>query len=125
RSVRIDELCRDTQLIAGLANAALEKMPDAEGGPDRAQILVLALERERRGPSDDAQARHLAEAIRELLGESVREITLIVVRAHIYEGQHRNRRHSHDHRRILWCGPRSGRRLLSPYVLRRPQLARQ
>ena len=55
RAIRgLDELCRDPEPIAFLADTALEQMINAKLLADNAQILVLPFELEGRGSPDDA-----------------------------------------------------------------------
>ena len=52
---------------------------------------VLVLERERRGARDHAQALHFREHVEQLLAETVREVVVRLVVAHVDEGQHGDR----------------------------------
>ena len=67
------------------------RLRDAEAAGDRAHVLVLALERERRGARDDLELGVVREVIDQLLRQAIREILLIVLLAHVDERQHRDR----------------------------------
>ena len=46
----LDELCRDADLVAGFADAALQHVGDVEFCGDGCEIRASAFKRERRGP---------------------------------------------------------------------------
>ena len=86
--VGADELRGDAQLVAVLAHAAFQQVGDAELGADRAQVLVLALERETRGASHQPQRRHLCKLVEDFLGQAVAQVFLIVRLREVGKGQH-------------------------------------
>src|SRR2546426_4624172 len=91
----LDELRGDTHPRARLAHAALQEIGRAEALADRTEVLIPVLHREGRGPADDAQAVHLREHVEDLLGDSVGEVLLVLLRAHVGEGEDGDgRRHS-------------------------------
>src|SRR5437764_7817014 len=79
----IDELGGDADLIARLAHAALEDGGDVEFFPDGGYVLVLALERERRGARGHVQARYLRQQVQQLLAQPVGEVLLLLVGAEV------------------------------------------
>src|SRR5262249_61151094 len=58
---------------------------------DHRDVVVLALELERRRTSCDPQATDLGEHVEELLCETIGEVFLVFFGAHIGERQHRDR----------------------------------
>ncbi len=88
----VDELGGDADLIASLAHAPLQNRLHVQLLGDCADVLVLALEGKGRSARGDAQARHLGEEIEELLGETVGEVFLLLVRAEVHQREHRDRR---------------------------------
>src|SRR3979490_764180 len=86
-----NQLCGDAQLLAALANAALEHVRHSELARNRAHVFIPALELKRRGARDDLQICAMHEAVYQLLGQAVREVLLLLVAADIHEREHRNR----------------------------------
>ncbi len=86
-----DELRGDSQLLAGLPHAALQDVHDVELLADRTQVFVTSLELERRSAPDHAQLGQLRQQVEQLLRKAVREVFLVLARAHVRERQHRDR----------------------------------
>ena len=86
-----DELRGDPQLLAGLPHAALQDVRDVELLADHPQVFVPSLELERRGAPDHAQLGQLRQQVEQLLRQAIREVFLVLARAHVRERQHRNR----------------------------------
>ena len=57
---------------------------------DPADVLVLALEGERRGAGDHLQPGDLAERVDNLLSQTIAELLVVGIPAHIGEGEHRD-----------------------------------
>ncbi|HEX6795949.1 MAG TPA: hypothetical protein VF304_19075 [Casimicrobiaceae bacterium] len=88
----VDELHRNAHPVAGLAHAAFEHRLHVELAADHCDVLVPALELERRRARRHAQAADLREHVQKLVGETVRKILVFLVPAAVDERQHRNRR---------------------------------
>ena len=88
---RGDELRRDADAVAGLSDAAFENVRHTKGRGDLANVLMLALERERRGARDHLQARDLRQEVDDFLGQAVAEVLVLLVAAHVLERQDRDR----------------------------------
>ncbi len=86
----VDELGGDPEPVAGLADAALEDGLHVELFPDLADVLFGTLELERRGAGGDAQVLDPAQPVDELLGDPFAEVVLVLVGAHVDEGQDGN-----------------------------------
>ncbi len=82
------ELRRDAQLIALLAYAPFEHVGNTQLAPDLAQVLVVPLERERRGTTGNLEFLHVGEQVEQLLRDTVGEVLLVLGRAHVDERQH-------------------------------------
>ncbi len=95
----LDQLRGDPHAIAGLADAALEQVRDAELLGDRRDVGARALEAPRRRARRHAQALDLREDVQQFLGQSVGEVLVLLVAAHVDERQHRDRRHARVERR--------------------------
>ena len=88
---RIDQLRGDAEGVCGAPHAPFEDCAHVEFARDRADVGVLAFERERRGASGDLQLVDLGERVEQLFGEPVGEVLLLFVPAHVYKGQYRDR----------------------------------
>src|SRR6185295_2185143 len=88
-----DQLCRDAQLFAVTADAALQHIVDAELAPDRADALQRILERHAGGARHHAQpaVAALVQLRGDFLGETVDEVFAVFAGAVAIEGQHRDR----------------------------------
>ena len=89
---RVRQPRADPHPLPGGADASLEEGPHAQALADRAHVVRLALELERRGPRHDPQGRDLGEGVDQLLRHAVAEVLLVLLRAHVHEGQDRHRR---------------------------------
>ncbi len=83
--LRLDELRRDADLVAGFPDRAFDDVADIQQFADLAQILVLALEGEGRRAPRDAQVLYLGEDVQKLLGDAVGEIFLVLLGRHVRE----------------------------------------
>ena len=72
---RADELGRDAQPVARLADAAFEHRPDTELPPDVADVALLALEGERRRARRDAERLDLRQRVDDVFGDAVAELS--------------------------------------------------
>ena len=109
--LRIDELRRDANLIAGIPNTALQHVGGIELRADGPKIFILALELKRRSTANHRKTRNLGQQIEDLLRHAVTEILLVPLLAHIRKRQHRYRFINRAH-------PRMG-------MLRRPEMKTQ
>src|SRR5262249_369600 len=85
----VDQLARDTNEIVGFAHAALEDVSHAQLGGHVAHVDGLALVRERGVAGDDEEPSLPGEPRDDVFGETIREIFLVRIAAHILEGEHR------------------------------------
>ena len=92
----VDQLRRDAQSGAGLADAAFQDVGHVELLAHGSQILALALEIEGRRTRSDAQAGDLGQRVDDLLRHAVGEVLLIVLGAHVHEGQDGDRGRGHS-----------------------------
>jgi hypothetical protein len=83
----VDQLRGDAQSGAGLADASFQDMGHVELLAHGSQILALALEVEGRRTRSDVQAGDLDQGVDDLLRHAVGEVLLIVLGAHVHEGQ--------------------------------------
>jgi hypothetical protein len=101
---RIDQLCGDTHALAGTLHRTLEHGFHPQLLGDLTHIHIGVLECERGGACSDAQLGDLRQHVQQRLGESVAEVLVVGVAAHVDEGQHR------DGRAAVGIGkPRGGR----------------
>src|SRR5579872_486332 len=84
----VDQLCRDANAISGTAHAAFQNRADTECFGNTANVLLFATEGEGGGAGDHFQAGNLRQQVDDLFRESVAEVVLLLVAAHIGEGQH-------------------------------------
>ncbi len=87
---RLDQLRRDADLVAGLAHAALQDVRDVELLRHFLDVDLLALELEGRGARGNSQIGDLRQQVEQLLRQAVREVFLVLARAHVRERQHRD-----------------------------------
>ncbi len=85
-----NQLGGDPQPAARLAHAALENRGDLELPADLADVLALALEREGRGAGCDPERLDLGQGVDDVFRDTVAEILVLRVIAHIDERQHRD-----------------------------------
>ncbi len=100
RSVSLDQLGNDPDLITGPLHAPLEHEIDIELLADLSNVPDLTLELERRIPCRDLQLIELCQFVQQCVRKTVGEIFVLRVGAHIDEGQHGNRALRRDFRRI-------------------------
>ena len=87
----VNELRGDADAGARSPHAALEDAAHTEGLSDRADILLLAPERERRCAGDDLEARNVRQHVDDLLGQAVAEVLVLLVSAQVGKRQDGNR----------------------------------
>jgi hypothetical protein len=92
--VRIDELRRDAHRVAGFANASFENGADAQSPADLRDLEVFALKGERRRAGNHPESGHSRQRADDLFSDAMTEVLLIVLRAHIHEREHDDRRWS-------------------------------
>ncbi len=77
-------------VVARLAHAALEYVGHTEHSGDIGDHRRLPLEVKRGGPRRDSQFRDLCQQIDQFLGQAVRKVLLLFVRAQVHKRQHRD-----------------------------------
>src|SRR6185437_15927213 len=82
----------DAQPVSGLAHATFQDVAHFQLLGDLRDIDALALELERGVARDDSQRRHLTKVSDDVFADAVAEIFLLLVVAHIGEGQHADRK---------------------------------
>ena len=87
-----DQLGVDPHLLAGLANAALDHIGNAQFLGDLLEIHRLALVGEDGIAAEHEQTRDLRQIGDDVLGDAVAEELLLGIVAHVGEGQDRHRR---------------------------------
>jgi hypothetical protein len=88
---RIDKLCRDTNIVAGLAHRAFKDVRYVELAVYVGHVDILALEGPRCRTRDDPQLFYARQLVEQLLGHSIREEFLLGVGTHIQERHHEDR----------------------------------
>src|SRR5207249_10857159 len=88
----LDELRRDSDVVARRANTPFENVPDIEIAADLLKCDILFPEEERGRATGDLQTGDLAQDIDDLLGEAVAEVLILLVRAHVGDGKYCDRR---------------------------------
>ena len=83
----VDELGGDAHAVAALADAALQDVAHAKLASDAFDVDGLALVIERRIPRDDEEPAKLRQTRDDVLGNTVGEVFLLRVAAHIDERQ--------------------------------------
>src|SRR5207249_9736569 len=96
----LDELRRDSDVVARRANTPFENVPDIEPAADLLKCDILFPEEERGRATGDLQTGDLGQDIDDLLGEAVAEVLILLVRAHVGERQYGDGRER--------CGMRHG-----------------
>jgi hypothetical protein len=86
----IDQLSRHPHPVAGTPDASLQNRTDIELACNGCDVHVLSLERERGGSRGNPQNIDVRERIQQLLRQSVREVILAGVPAHVRERQDRH-----------------------------------
>src|SRR6202030_2106072 len=100
--VGANQLRGDADTLARAAHAALKQVRDPQLPRDGRDIVTAALEVERRGARRHPQVGHLREQVEQLLGETIGEVFLVVLLAHVDERQHRDG--FLRNRLRAWCG---------------------
>ena len=88
----IDKLSGDADLATRLAHAALEHVANAKLASDLLDVDRLALVGEARIAGDDEQRPEPRQSRDDVLDETIDEVFLLRVAAHVLERQHGNRR---------------------------------
>src|SRR5215469_9269337 len=83
----VDQLCRQSYAIAGLADAPLQHMADAERSPDLADVPRVSLEHKTRIASDNQQFRNLRQRGQHVFSDTVGKILLLGIAAHVLKRQ--------------------------------------
>src|SRR4029453_12867755 len=84
----IDQLCRQPYSIAHLAHAAFQHVADAEYPPNFAYIPRLPLEHKARIASYDHQLLYFRKRGNHIFGDTVGEILLVGIVAHVLKRKH-------------------------------------
>ena len=84
----VDQLGSDPDAIARLSDAAFEDVADAKTLGYILHVERLALERESGVPSDDRQCRNVRQVGDDVFTDSVAEILLLRLAAHVGERKH-------------------------------------
>ena len=85
---RVDQLRYHTDRVAGTADRAFQYRIHVQRGGDVGDGRVLVLEVERGGAGGHPQAVDLGEQVQQFLREPVAEVLVLLVLAHVDEGQH-------------------------------------
>jgi hypothetical protein len=88
----LDQLRCHPNPVAGPADAPFEQVVDVQPPADFRQLDILSAKQERRRPACHLKARHLRQRVDHFFSESVAEVFVLLVSAHVCERQHRNRR---------------------------------
>jgi hypothetical protein len=86
----IDELARNAQAIAGLANASFQNILHAKVSGDLADVGGLSLVGEARIAGDHEEPPQLRQGGNDIFCDAVAEIILLRVSAHVLERKNRN-----------------------------------
>jgi hypothetical protein len=84
----VDQLDGHAYSIARLQDAALEHLAHVEQLADFANVPCRILELKARRSGDDSKSGNLSQAVDELLGQSITEVLILRVPAHVDYGQH-------------------------------------
>ena len=84
----LDELRRDPDPVADLADTPFENMLDIEPPADLTEFDVLSPEKEGGRATGDLHARYVGQHVDDLLGQPVTEKLVLFVRAHVGERQY-------------------------------------
>ena len=77
----LDELRGDADAVPGFAHAAFQDVVHGERLTDAANVLLPAFEGEGGAARRHPQARHAAESVQDLFGESIAEVLVVLVPA--------------------------------------------
>src|SRR6185503_20681270 len=87
----VDELRRDTHPVPGATHASFENCFDVELLTDLGDADWFSLESERRCPGRHLQRRNAGERIEDFFRNTVREVLVVAVRAHVGEWHYGDR----------------------------------
>jgi hypothetical protein len=104
---RVDQLHRDTHLVARALHRALDDRGDAELAADFPQIPVRLSILVHRGPRNDAQGFDFREPRQDVVVNAVRKKTIVLVGTAAGERQHGNRVTFDDSGRVFLPVPES------------------
>src|SRR5262249_15595874 len=82
------ELCRDAQMVVSFSHTALENGAHLELLSDNAQVDIFTFEGESRASRDNVQSLNLSQRVDDLLSDSVGEVFVLWVCAHVGEWQY-------------------------------------
>src|SRR5215467_4680233 len=82
------QLYRDAHTVVSSAHTALENGAHLQLFSDNAQVDIFTFEGESRASRDNAQPLNLSERVDDLLSDSVGEVFVLRVRAHVGERQY-------------------------------------
>src|SRR5215475_863118 len=82
------QLCRDAQTVVSSSHTALENGAHLELFSDNAQVDILTLEGESRAARDNVKSLNLSERVDDLFSDSIGEVFILRVRAHVGERQY-------------------------------------
>jgi hypothetical protein len=86
----LHELTGDANTVAGLSHAALEHVANAHLTSDLTDVHAATLVGEARVARDDEQPAEARQTGNDVLGDPVREMSLLGIAAHVDERQHRD-----------------------------------
>src|SRR6516225_920442 len=109
----VDQLCRQSHTIAGLANAPFQHIASAENSPDFADVPRLSLEHKTRVASYDQQFLNFRQRRQHVFRDAVGEIFLLGIASHVLDRQHRDGRLIRQWRRAFNLGNTRGNGLLA------------
>src|SRR5215469_9744438 len=82
------QLRRDAQTVVSSSHTALKNGANLELFSDNAQVDIFTFERESRASRNNVQSLNLRQRVDDLLGDSVGEVLVLWVRAHVGERQY-------------------------------------
>ncbi len=83
----VDQLCCYANAVPGAPHAAFEDSQHSQRLSDLGDVLLLASEREGGSAGNHLESRNLGEQVQDLFGQSVTEVLVLLVRAHVGEWQ--------------------------------------
>ena len=106
---RLDELRGDAHAVTRLAHASLEHIADAQIAPDLLDVDGLALVDEARVARDHEQPAPFRQCRDDVFADTVGEVLLFGIAAHVGERQDGDRRLVRQRRRDRWAAERRAR----------------
>src|SRR5215813_9779512 len=85
------QLSGDAQTVVSFSHAALENGAHVQFLSDGAWVDLFVLERETRTSGYDAEVLDLRKGVDDFFGNTVGEVFVLLVRAHVHERQDHNR----------------------------------